>query len=92
MRKANEGEQKFAYVLVADGLICRSLWNTTIRTLFQEAIKWVYWDNVTRQVSLIFNAVVWRNIPFKIHIGDAFVLHTFHLLSVRFALDVAFVC
>ena len=39
-----------------------------------------------------FNAVVWRNIPFKIHIGDAFVLHTFHLLSVRFTLEVAFVC
>lgn len=63
---------------MADGLVCQSSLNMMIRSLLRDAIKSVFWDNVTRRVLRIFNYV------------NVFIIHTFLLLY--FHLDTAFIC
>ena len=88
---------------MADGFVFRDTLNTTIRTLFNEVVKCVYRDNVTRQVSRIFTSVDAFKVVFKclhwynithFHLCGCVLhiyLHTFLSLCVHFSFDAAFI-
>ena len=57
---------------MVDRLVCGGLLNITIRTLLEEPIKCVDWDNVIRRLSHIFTSV------------DTFIMHKLFYFTLTY--------